>query len=936
MYSSALLFYLLLNTQAVAAALPQSRQASAINPSGRITTTLDNVKLETALREIERQSGKRFIFGADVVPIERLVSLRANGITVYEALEQVLRGTNITSRTAPTGEIALVRTPKKGAPVAQGTVVGKVTDKKSGKGVTGATVSSGTREVVTGEDGAYRLSGISAGAHTITVRLVGYARQTRSITVEDGAQAVVDFNLEPSASVLDQVVVTGTVVATELKAVPSAITVVTAKELQERGITRIDQLFRGDVPGLFSMNNGSWNTLDTVAMFSRGASTLQRGSGPIATNAIKTYVDGVELANPSYLSQIDPSSIERIEILTGPQASTIYGSNAINGVMQIFTKRGGMARPQLMLNLTSGVTQNNFTSHLAPQHLADAQLSGTEGRASYNVGGSYNYMGAWTPSKLTSRISGYGSGRIQFGPVTGDASFRKGLTRNVQRGNGDQAITAGQESGEFSVSSSSGRASPAVSKLNGHTFGVTGGYAPFAWWSHEIVVGNDESTRESWELAPKRINPSDSILSVLQFWYQRASQRYSTTAQLPLASMARATVTAGVDHWRTASTTFSATPITTTGLLAGSRLTRNKPEKNTGGFVQGQIGMWDALFLTYGLRAEWNPNYGENEIPNLAPRYGIAYTKDVASVTAKLRASYGRSTRPPTADQRLAVPIAGYDLDFGTTYVPLFGPYDNRLANPDLGPEFQQGGEGGIELYFGNRASLIVTRYNQTIDDLINFIGSIDSVRSILPNAVVSCVSYGNLSSDGYCYAPQEQNLNVGSVRNQGWELQGSMKLGPFATRGTYSWTKSRLIGITESFRSRFDASTYPTYQAGYSFTNFPEHTWATSVTYAKSATRLALNLNGTGFQFRLRDDLYYAVNNRRLPSTRPRTSIPSVFRPFGSGYTMADLNASHRLSSRMETVLQVHNLTDFYRSDRSSQYATMGRQTSVGVRIRW
>src|SRR5690606_22003959 len=131
--------------------------------------------------------------------------------------------------------------------------------------------------------------------------------------------------------------------------------VINAADIERRGITRIDQLFRGEVPGLLAMEEGMLaynstitevhgarsslqaNTAGTssVKMYSRGASSLDGGPNPI-----KVYVDGVELLDASYLGAIDPGSIERIEIITGPQAATIYGSGALGGVMQIFTKKG--------------------------------------------------------------------------------------------------------------------------------------------------------------------------------------------------------------------------------------------------------------------------------------------------------------------------------------------------------------------------------------------------------------------------------------------------------------------------------------------------------------------------------------------------------------------------------------------------------------------
>src|SRR5690606_31149900 len=145
-----------------------------------------------------------------------------------------------------------------------------------------------------------------------------------------------------------------------------------------------------------------------------------------------------------------PTSIERIEILTGPQASTIYGSNALNGVMQIFTKRGtGETRPQLTASLVSGWVQNNYSPALTPVHTYDARLSGMEGRWSYQLGGSWNHTGAWTPARKTERLSGNGGVRMQWGPLSADASARRAQTRNNEAGWSGQAYAIQQTTGLF-------------------------------------------------------------------------------------------------------------------------------------------------------------------------------------------------------------------------------------------------------------------------------------------------------------------------------------------------------------------------------------------------------------------------------------------------------------------------------------------------------
>jgi hypothetical protein len=358
----------------------------------RVSTDLRNVPLRQAVDEIATQSGTEIAYAPATLASAPRVTLVVTNLSARESLERVLKGTAFKA-VLYGGQLAIVATSanaeQKRTP---GVITGKVTQAKTGKGIPGVNVSvnSDTRGVTSREDGSYRLVGVAAGTHTVTARLIGYAKQTRSVTVGEGATVTVDFKLELTSNVLDQIVVTGTVVATELKAVPNAITIITAKQLEERGITRIDQLFRGDVPAVFAQKLGESEstTPGKVYMSSRGGTTLNNGLG----SALRTFVDGVELADPSYIGLIDPKSIERIEILTGPQASTIYGSNAISGVMQIFTKRGTTPRPQLTLSLQTALVENNFSQTFTPSHDHSANLSGREGRISYSAGGSGLYV----------------------------------------------------------------------------------------------------------------------------------------------------------------------------------------------------------------------------------------------------------------------------------------------------------------------------------------------------------------------------------------------------------------------------------------------------------------------------------------------------------------------------------------------------------------
>src|SRR5690606_22947811 len=97
---------------------------------------------------------------------------------------------------------------------------------------------------------------VPVGEVSVSVRHLGFIRQVKKVTVSEGETTMLVVELEPSANVLGEVVVTGTVIATERRAIPNPITVITAEEIERRGITRVEQLLRGEVPGVIALEKG--------------------------------------------------------------------------------------------------------------------------------------------------------------------------------------------------------------------------------------------------------------------------------------------------------------------------------------------------------------------------------------------------------------------------------------------------------------------------------------------------------------------------------------------------------------------------------------------------------------------------------------------------------------------------------------------------------
>jgi outer membrane receptor protein involved in Fe transport len=295
-------------------------------------------------------------------------------------------------------------------------------------------------------------------------------------------------------------------------------------------------------------------------------------------------------------------------------------------------------------------------------------------------------------------------------------------------------------------------------------------------------------------------------------------------------------------------------------------------------------------------------------------------------MTAKVRATVGHATRPPLPGAIAGVRAPQYSI-------PFYGVFDLVLANPDLLPEQQQGWEGGMELYLGRNISLMVTRYNQTVDDLILGACCIDSVRSLktLSALGVNPANYPQWT-DGYAYQTQGMNLNLGSIRNQGWEFQGTVQTGPLSTRMTYSNTKSRILGITPKYRSRI----YPRYVVGSSFNGIAEHTWALVETYAWGGTSLSLDASGVGAVWGGSKRGYeFGSSTLRLWATQAlRMSVQNDFNDYTHPYAMANMDLHQRLSSHIDGIVQVSNLVNTSRTD-GILAQSVGRNVTLGVRIR-
>lgn len=230
---------------------------------------------------------------------------------------------------------------------ATGTVRGRVIDAATQRPLSGAQIAVvGTgRRAVTNAAGEYTLANVAAGTLNLRAELIGYGSSTRSATVAAGETATVNFNLATSSISLDAIVVTGTPGATEKRSLGNAVAQIDAAQITEQvPVATVSQLLQSRTPGLtITSASGTSGTAANISI--RGLNSLYGRNRPLI------YVDGVRMNDGTYnigsggqdmdvLANIDPNDIESVEVIKGPAAATLYGSEAAAGVIQIITKKG--------------------------------------------------------------------------------------------------------------------------------------------------------------------------------------------------------------------------------------------------------------------------------------------------------------------------------------------------------------------------------------------------------------------------------------------------------------------------------------------------------------------------------------------------------------------------------------------------------------------
>ncbi len=277
--------------------------------------------------------------------------------------------TQPTARNAPVrlfGVLALAMFLFTPALAAQNQIGGRVVDATSGQPLAGAQVLvQGTGlGGLTQANGNFLILGIQSAQVTIEVVMLGFQTVTQQVAA--GTTGLL-IEMETAAVLLDAMIVTGVPGAQLARSIGNTVGTVRADQLNRIAPpSSVESLLSGAVAGM-QVGTGGGEVGGGANIRIRGASSVSLNSQPLV------YVDGVRVNGnnadvgggvggvgvdnsvpPSRLNDISPEDIASVEIIKGPAAATLYGTEASNGVINIITKKGTQGPAQFSLTINQG------------------------------------------------------------------------------------------------------------------------------------------------------------------------------------------------------------------------------------------------------------------------------------------------------------------------------------------------------------------------------------------------------------------------------------------------------------------------------------------------------------------------------------------------------------------------------------------------------
>ena len=688
-----------------------------------------------------------------------------------------------------------------GSILAQRTITGTVVDER-GEVLIGATVVvEGTAiGTVTDIDGTYKLE-VPAGKENIIISYTGFSTQEFKL----GASNVLDVTLKEGVE-LSEIVVSGQGSGIQRRRLSTQVDVINEETIDKMPANQLDQLLQSNAPGAqVRLSSGQ-----------PGTAAIVRTRGPISAASSATpviIIDGIRVdnlnsnpelgiatggANISALADIPVESIEKIEYIKGGAATTLYGADAANGVIQIITKKGRAGAPAAFFETRLGAIngedkwlrfERTAEAIFEPGFLQEykAGISGGTDKFSYNVIGSlykddsFNDLNEQLKRSFNFGLTSNISDRLTYQGSFSYTGFSYNLDYNANTSFSRYSAAEGGAFGNLDELSDEDWAELKEDiRRRGELTNITQRVNRLVA-SNKLTYNLGQGLNANFTLGIENRNSRQQAVTSNAFQIQIGSIAAGTTDQAALSRSIRNVFTTTADlNFSYDKDVNDLSFITIVGgqffrtndnqeLVSGTQgvdgtssinnfATKTASDfalqnANYGIYFLENIGFRDMLFLELGGRFDQNTSAGDNVGFQFLPKIGLTYNfsdhdfyanTDFSSIlnNIRFRANYGEATN-------FAEPFS-QDRTFALESF-LGGP-SFRFANPgnkDLKSERVKTYEAGIDLgFFDYKLNLGATYYNGTTVDAL-----------FTPD---------NIPSSGQL----AQVTNIGEIKNTGWEFE--------------------------------------------------------------------------------------------------------------------------------------------------------------------
>ncbi len=656
-------------------------------------------------------------------------------------------------------------TPEGHAQVTQAAQVqGVVLDEMSGGPLQGATVAIEGTSIMTstGQDGRFSLTHTTSDDFTLVVSYIGYRTQRRDVSPSANLSSL-SITLSPDPFDSEAIVVTGIASARSKAVAEVSVARIDAEQLSSQQLyTNLDQLVTGKIAGVQVRPSGGY-VGGGYRFYVRGGGGLNGNGQPLI------YVDGVRMDDSnlellwnggqgySNLLSLSPNDIQNIEVLKGPAAAAMYGTNASNGVVLITTKDGS-AR----MNTDGGVAVNYRFSYgensmpfeynpsiyrnaalyndmLQPGAIVDHNFDVSGGSSAFRwyVGYENKSEDGVAPRNFQSRNAARANLTAvpnEHVTITVNAAYSK---NEMERGHSDDAVLSPHWNTIMVdvpwkwYDSTAIASTIAPAENNRTTAGAELTWTPFERLQLSANVGVDQSYHREDEFYPpefeywmgyggrKRVAERSNNQNTFNF---TASYSYEPVDALSITSVVGSQLFDRHSTWIGAENQQFATgliPEIGSGSNYISMYEGKLQERQAGIYTSHTLSYQDRYFSTLSLRQDYASAVGSEAPTIIYPQASFAVRLDEFGFLPefmnlmKLRAAYGESGQLPSArdTKRLLWAAAG------TAYGP--GAIPTQMGNPALEPERIKEMEFGIDAELANRLSLELTYYRQNAENSI-------------------------------------------------------------------------------------------------------------------------------------------------------------------------------------------------------------------------